>query len=76
MPTTPTTPTTPPSTPSTPPLDGACDDPTGRWGATNPDAVMCIEMDARGNLDTLIRNGTDMYFIAASKMLLTPPGPD
>jgi len=60
--TTPTTPTTTPSS-TTPAADGPCDDLTGRWSSTNPNAQLCIEMDTKGNLLTLIRNGTDLYLV-------------
>jgi hypothetical protein len=52
-----TTPTTPP------PADAPCNDLTGRWSSTNPNAVICIEMDSKGNLATLLRNGSDPYFV-------------
>jgi len=60
-----TTPTTPPTTPSTttPAMDAPCDDLTGRWSSTNPDAIICFEMDSKGNLLSLLRNGTDLYFV-------------
>jgi len=63
-----TTPTTGPvTTPTTvPPANADCDDPTGRWSSTNPDATACLEMDARGNLYTLIRNGTDLFFLSGN----------
>jgi len=61
----PTTTTTPSTTPqsTTPAADAPCDDLTGRWASTNPDAIICIEMDFRGNLLTILRNGTDTYFV-------------
>jgi len=63
--TTPTTPgTTTPSTP--PPADSPCQDLTGQWTSTNPNAQACIEMDSKGNLLTLIRNGTDAFFVTGS----------
>jgi hypothetical protein len=52
-----TTPTTPP------PADAPCTDLTGQWGSTNPNAQLCIEMDSKGNLLTLIRNGSDTFFV-------------
>jgi hypothetical protein len=60
-----TTPTIPPTTPpsTAPPVDSPCTDLTGLWSSTNPNANLCIEMDARGNILTLIRNGTDPYFV-------------
>lgn len=63
-----TTPTIPPeSTTTTPPLaDGPCGDPTGQWRSTNPNAILCVEMDSKGNLLTLIRNGTDPFFVAGN----------
>ena len=63
-----TTPTIPPQSTTTtaPPADGPCTDPTGQWSATNPHAVLCVEVDAKGNLLTLIRNGTDPYFVAGN----------
>jgi hypothetical protein len=63
-----TTPTIPPTPPITtpPPAISECDDPTGRWTAYNPDALVCLEMDARGNLITLIRNGTDLFFLSGN----------
>lgn len=52
---------------TTPPLaDGPCSDLTGQWRATNPNAQLCIEMDSKGNLLTLIRNGSDAYFVAGN----------
>jgi len=60
--TTPTTPTTPPIT-TPPPADGPCKDLTGRWTSTNPNAQLCIEVDHKGNLLTLLRNGTDLYLV-------------
>jgi hypothetical protein len=63
-----TTPTIPPSSTSTTPApaDGPCLDPTGQWSSTNPHAVLCVEMDDKGNLLTLIRNGTDPFFVAGN----------
>lgn len=63
-----TEPTTPAvSTSSTaPPAEGPCNDLTGQWSATNPHAVLCVEMDAKGNLLTLLRNGSDPYFVAGN----------
>lgn len=62
--------TSPPSTTTvttTPPLaDGPCSDLTGHWSSTNPNAHLCIEMDSKGNLLTLIRNGTDPFFVAGN----------
>jgi len=63
--TTPTTPTIPPTT-TVPPPDGPCFDLTGRWSSTNPDAIMCLEVDTRGNIYTLIRNGTDPFFVTGN----------
>jgi len=60
--TTPTTPSTAPTT-TPPPADGPCDDLTGRWSSTNPTVQLCIEMDHKGNLLTLLRNGTDLYLV-------------
>jgi len=63
--TTPTTPGT--TTPTTqPPADGPCLDLTGQWTATNPNALLCIEMDSRGNLLALLRNGTDSFFVTGN----------
>jgi len=63
--TTPTTPGT--TTPTTqPPADGPCLDLTGQWTATNPNALLCIEMDSRGNLLALLRNGTDSFFVTGT----------
>jgi hypothetical protein len=60
-----TTPTLPPTTTTTTPPqpDGPCNDLTGHWSSTNPNAHLCIEMDSKGNLLILIRNGTDTYFV-------------
>jgi hypothetical protein len=63
--TTPTVATTTP-VPTTPPAISECDDPTGQWTAYNPDALACLEMDNRGNLLTLIRNGSDLFFLAGN----------
>jgi len=60
--TTPTTPSTTP-VPTSPPADGPCDDLTGRWASSNPDATICFEVDYKGNMLTLLRNGTDQYFV-------------
>lgn len=63
--TTPTVSTTP--TPTTPtPEDAPCNDLTGQWRSTNPNAQLCVEMDSKGNLLTLIRNGSDPYFVAGN----------
>jgi len=63
--TTPTTPSTiPPSTP--PPADAPCTDVTGRWASSNPDAIVCLEVDSKGNLLTLIRNGSDPFFVTGN----------
>jgi len=56
-----TTPTT--TTSTTPPPDAPCLDLTGQWTSTNPSASICLEVDTRGNLLVLIRNGTDPLFI-------------
>jgi len=60
-----TTPTLPTTTPTTtpPPPDSPCVNPTGTWSATNPTARMCVEVDEKGNLYVLIRNGTDLFFV-------------
>jgi hypothetical protein len=60
-----TSPTTPPTTPvpTSPPADSPCNDLTGQWTATNPSAQMCLEVDTRGNILALIRNGTDLFFV-------------
>lgn len=60
--------TTPGVTTSTtaPPASGPCNDLTGQWSSTNPHAVLCVEMDAKGNLLTLLRNGSDPYFVAGN----------
>lgn len=60
-----TTPSTSPATTTTtePSADGPCNDPTGQWTSTNPNAVLCVEMDAKGNLLTLLRNATDLFFV-------------
>jgi hypothetical protein len=63
--TTPPIPTTTPI-PTAPPADAPCTDPTGRWSSINPDATLCLEVDARGNLLTLIRNGTDLFFVSGT----------
>jgi hypothetical protein len=63
--TTPTTPgTTTPTTP--PPADGPCLDLTGQWTSTNPNALVCIEVDSKGNILALIRNGTDPFFVTGN----------
>lgn len=54
------------ATTTPPPADGSCKDLTGHWSSTNPNAHVCIEMDSKGNLLTLIRNGTDPYFVAGN----------
>lgn len=61
----PTTPTTPSTTPTTtPPLaDGPCKDLSGRWSSTNPSADICMDVDPRGNIFTIIRNSTDMFWV-------------
>lgn len=63
-----TTPTIPPQSTTTtpPPADGPCRDLTGQWSSTNPHAVLCVEVDSKGNLLTLIRNGTDPFFVAGN----------
>ena len=63
-----TSPTIPPTTVTTtaPLADGPCQDLTGHWSSTNPNSHLCIEMDSKGNLLTLIRNGTDSYFVAGN----------
>jgi len=60
-----TTSSTPPESTTTtePPADGPCGDPTGAWKSTNPNSNLCIEMDAKGNLITLLRNGSDQFFV-------------
>jgi len=61
-PTTTPVPTTPaPTTPA--PADGPCSNLAGRWTATNPSATICMDIDAKGNVFTIIRNGTDMFFV-------------
>jgi len=41
-----------------------CDDLTGRWQATNPDMTLCIEVSPEtGEMLTLIRNGSNLYFL-------------
>jgi hypothetical protein len=64
IPTTTTPGITTPSTP--PPADSPCLDLTGQWTSTNPNALLCIEVDSKGNLLTLIRNGTDLFFVTGS----------
>jgi len=63
-----TTPTTTPipTEPTSPLPDAPCNDLTGQWTATNPNALVCIEVDQRGNILALIRNGTDPYFVTGS----------
>jgi len=58
----PTTPTTTPIT-TPPPADSPCTDLTGQWSAINPDALLCIEVDSKGNVLSLLRNGTDPFFV-------------
>jgi len=63
--TTPTTPGT--TTPSTvPPADGPCYDLTGQWTSTNPNALVCIEVNSKGDILALIRNGTDPFFVTGN----------
>jgi hypothetical protein len=59
--TTPTTTTPGPTTP--PPADGPCQLLNGRWNSGSPSATMCIEVDTKGNLAVIIRNGTELYFV-------------
>jgi hypothetical protein len=63
-----TTPTTPGPTESTtaPPPDAPCTDLTGRWSSTNPDAILCLDVDTKGNMQILIRNGTDPFFVTGN----------
>ena len=63
-----TTATSPPTTVTTtqPLADGPCGDLTGHWSSTNPNSHLCIEMDNKGNLLVLIRNGTDPFFVAGN----------
>jgi hypothetical protein len=58
--------TTTPATTTIAPADAPCDDLTGRWASTNPDSIVCLEMDSKGNLATLIRNGSDLIFVAGN----------
>jgi len=47
-----------------PSLNAPCDDLTGRWTATDPDALVCLEVDAESDsLLSLLRNGTEVYFV-------------
>jgi len=39
-----------------------CDDLTGRWGSWNPRSDVCVEEYETGDLLTLMRNGTDLYY--------------
>jgi len=56
------TPTTPPSTTSA--LRVSCDNLTGRWTATDPDATMCIDVDTESDsVQAIFRNGTDPFFV-------------
>jgi hypothetical protein len=57
----PTTPTTPVTT--APPPDSPCNDLTGQWTSTNPNALLCIEVDKHGNILALLKNGTDTFFV-------------
>jgi len=60
-----TTPTTTTPGPSTaPPADGPCSIITGRWQSANPSATICFDVDTKGNVFVIIRNGTDLYFVA------------
>jgi len=55
------------TTPTTPiPADSPCNDLTGQWTSTNPNALLCIEMDFKGNLLGLLRNGTDSFFVTGN----------
>jgi len=65
VPTPPTIPTTTTPAPTTaPPADGPCQSISGRWQSSNPSATICFDVDMRGNLFIIIRNGTDLYFVA------------
>jgi len=63
-----TIPPTPTTTPPTtiPPADSPCTDLTGRWSSINPDAIVCLEVDTKGNMLVLIRNGTDPFFVTGN----------
>jgi hypothetical protein len=53
------------STTTEPPAWANCPDLTGRWEAVNPNASICITVDAadNGNLIGLYRNGSDTFWL-------------
>ena len=45
-----------------------CDDLTGRWESRNPTSIVCVEEYETGDLLTLMRNGTDLYYQIVSDL--------
>jgi len=66
--TTPTTTATPTTTTptTTTSLDTACGDLTGRWGTEDGDFVLHLDVDNAGNVWSLFRNVTDLFFLAGN----------